>query len=79
MAATPTIIGPPPAARAVADFFRACPDASRLIGQPPPGPTRMEARRVGNAMQNFPIGGAGSLDARGSAPLDKPRPVERTA
>jgi hypothetical protein len=50
------IIGPPPAADSVADFFRACPEASRLIGAPP-GPTRVEARRVGNAMQNFPIGG----------------------
>jgi hypothetical protein len=63
-----TLIGPPPAADAVERFFRAYPGFRKLIGQPPPGPTKVEAVRVGNAMVNREVGGVGHATRRPPAP-----------
>jgi hypothetical protein len=64
------IIGDPPIAKCVERFFKSHPDARRLIDAPPPGPTKVEAIRVGNAMVNQ-IGGLHGVGGRRAGAVER--------
>jgi hypothetical protein len=64
------IIADPPAAHAVEEYRKAHPEA--FVWKPSPGPDKVEAVRVGNAMVNREVAAAVFREAGRSA-VDEPR------